>query len=96
MELVKLSEAYNLTDVEGDRMTTGNVTVENSGVINININTTIKVDNEGADNLWGSANFCKQIDGKVQTQYNFSGEYQAEYVNYCEGLFVAILEQIEK
>ena len=96
MELVKLNEAYNLSDVKDNWMTTGNVTVEANGTINININTTAKAVNEGESNNWGSANYCKMEDGKVQTQYNFSGAYHAEYVNYCEEVFVAVLAQLKK
>ncbi len=94
MELVKLSEAYNLVDVKDNWMTGGSVTVAADETINISINTTLKAEKSEESNQWGSAYYQKNPDGKVQTQYSFEGAYQAEYVNYCEELFVAILAQI--
>lgn len=96
MELVKFSEAYNLIDTKDNLMTSGGVTVETNNTITITINTTVKAQNEGESNQWGSAHYQRNPEGKVQTQYSFEGAYQAEYVNYCESLIEAILIQIGK
>lgn len=96
MELIKLHEAYNLVDVKDNWMTGGTVTKEVDGTVNININTTLKAASSEESNQWGTAYYQRSAEGKVMTSYSFEGAYQAEYVNYCEEIFAAILEQIEK
>lgn len=96
MELVKFSEAYTLLDNTDSWMTGGGVTVEADNTIKINLHTTLKAENPEESNQWGSAYYQRDPEGKVQTQYSFEGAYQAEYVNYCEDIFVQIFEKINK
>ena len=96
MELVKFSEAYTLLDNKDNWMTGGGVTVEADNTIKINLQTTLKAENQEESNQWGSAYYQRDPEGKVQTQYSFEGAYQAEYVNYCEDIFVQVFEKINK
>lgn len=96
MELIKLSEAYTLTDNNEKWMTSGNVNKEVSGAINITINTTLKMELEEGINRWGSLFYNKNDQGGVSANYNFDGEYKEDFVDYCEELISAILAQMEK
>lgn len=94
MELVKLNEAYNLVDTNDSWMTSGSVTVETNGNININANTTLKI--ETTENQWGSLNYQKTSEGKTHVNYSFSGAYKSDYVDYAETLISEVLNQIQK
>lgn len=94
MELTKLNEAYTLTDVTETWMTSGNVTKEMGGAINININTTLKEPVEDGVNRWGSLYYSISSEGNVSASYNFGGPYKESYVDYCEKLTAQILEQV--
>lgn len=94
MELTKLNEAYTLADVTETWMTSGNVTKEMGGAINISINTTLKEPVENGVNRWGSLYYSMSSDGNVSANYNFEGPYKESYVDYCEELIAQILEQV--
>lgn len=94
MELVKLNEAYTLTDNSNELWdTTGNVTKEMNGIINIGLNTLSK-GIESAEYL-GGVFFQISAEGNVSANYNFHGEYKKEYVDYCEDIIAQVLEQIK-
>ncbi len=95
MELVKLSEAYTLVDNSEKWMTSGNVTKETSGNINITINSTLKMELGEDVNRWGSLFYSKNVEGGVSANYNFDGAYKEDFVDYCEELVAEILETIK-
>lgn len=95
MELVKLSEAYTLVDDNEKWMTSGNVTKETSGNVNINFFTTLKTDLGDGENRWGSLYYSVNREGNVSANYNFEGAYREDFVDYAEGIVAEILESIK-
>ena len=93
MELIKLNEAYTLSDSNELWDTTGNVTKETSGIINIGLNTLSK-QSESHEYL-GGVYFQISSEGNVTANYNFRGMYKEEYVDYCEGIIKQVLEEIK-
>lgn len=93
MELIKLSEAYTLVDNTDKWMTSGNITKETSGAININFYSTLKEAKEGA-NRWGSVYYNVSAENNISANYNFEGNYREDFVDYSEELIAQILEQI--
>lgn len=97
MELVKLSEAYTLTDNTDNWITTGTVTIETNGTLNINSNTTFKATDLGfPENQWGGMYYQRSAEGKVNVSYNFESAYKEDYVDYCEELINQIIEAVTK
>ena len=93
MKLTKLNKAYTVVDEKDDQTTSGNITKTEDGELTIGLNTTLKSSLTQEVTQLGSA-YYRSKDGKVNTNYNFEGNYNTEYVNYCETLISDILEQI--
>lgn len=94
MELTKLNVSYTLKDITDTLQTEGRISVEQNGTVHIDITSNAITPVDGSFPKWGSANYLKQADGKVNVYFNFANNYRAEYVNYCETLFSEILQQI--
>lgn len=93
MKLTKLTKAYTVVDEKDGQVTNGNITKTEEGELTISLNTTFKSSLTQEVTPLGSA-YYRSKDGKVNTNYNFEGAYETEYVNYCETLISDILEQI--
>lgn len=93
MKLTKLNKAYTVVDEKDGQVTSGNITKTEEGELTISLNTTFKSSLTQEVTQLGSVYYRSQ-DGKVNTNYNFEGNYKTEYVNYCETLISDILEQI--
>lgn len=95
MELIKLNEAYTIIDDNEKWMTSGNVTKEMNGCININFFTTLRTDLGEGENRWGSLYYSVNPDGGINASYNFEGSYKEDFVDYAEGIVAQILEEIK-
>lgn len=92
MELIKLSEAYNIVDDTDKFTTSGSLNKDMSGAITINLSSAIKTDDQS--NQWCSANYSISAEGSVSVNYSFGGAYKEDFVDYCEDLITGILNTI--
>lgn len=94
MELVKINEAYNLTDVLNDWSTQGQVIKENDETVNINFQTFKASVSEHI----GSYNYNmpnKEHSQNISVNYNCSKENEDDFVKYSEGIIDQVLKQLQ-
>lgn len=93
MELIKINEAYTITDAVDQWSTQGQVIKENRGTVNISFSVT-NVETSDHNHI-GSYNYNVPIEGQgVSANYNCKKEYEDEFVDYSEKLIDQILEQL--
>ena len=93
MELIKINEAYTITDAVDQWSTQGQVIKENSGTVNISFSVT-NVETTDPNHI-GSYNYNLPIEGQgVSANYNCKKEYEDKFVDYSEKLIDQILEQL--
>ena len=93
MELIKINEAYTITDAVDQWSTQGQVIKENSGTVNISFSVT---NVETADhNHIGSYNYNLPVEGQgVSVNYNCKKAYEDAFIKYSENLIKEILQSL--
>lgn len=96
MELIKINEAYNLTDVlDNGWSVQGQVIKENNGVININFQVS-EVTNTEHIHI-GNYNYNipnEELSQNISVNYNCNQENENKFVNYSENIIDQVLEQL--
>ena len=96
MELIKINEAYNLTDVlDNGWSVQGQVIKENNGVININFQVS-EVTNTEHIHI-GNYNYNipnKELSQNISVNYNCNQENENKFVDYSENIIDQVLEQL--
>ena len=89
MELIKLNEAYTLTDnPENGWAVSGQVIKENNGAIRINFSAS------NNEHHVGSYNYSYMVDGNVSVNINCAENYYDALTEYGQTLTNQILETI--
>lgn len=87
MELIKLNEAYTLTDnTEKGWSINGQVTKENNGIVNINFSVNNNIAHIG------TYNYTSHLDNNISINVNSTKESNDELIEYGDKLVDEILE----
>lgn len=92
MEITKRNCQYNITDTtESGWTTSGNLTKEVSGDVNVNINVT-----DALGQSVGYYYYSSNMSDMLNISMNVKPEHKGEFVAYCENLIAEAMNSVNE